>query len=262
METLLSTTDAAEILGVAAASVKRWADAGLLPCVRTAGRHRRFRPGDVAEFRSKLGSTSPGAWVDFLVRGGDAYLVHSRLLSERGVRASWRETVEALLPVIEELGTRWERGDLRIDEEHMASERLARGLSRCAEALPAGDDAPIALLAAPEGEDHTLGLSLAELVLREAGVATRWTGRQTPSQAIEAAIAGGEVGIVVLAASEMRDAKSLARIARKIGSAGLRAGVPVLLGGAGPWPDDAPGTTRITSFPSLAEWVRSQGAST
>ena len=79
----------------------------------------------------------------------------------------------------------------------MASERLARGLSRCAEALPAGDDAPIALLAAPEGEDHTLGLSLAELVLREAGVATRWTGRQTPSLAIEAAIAGGEVGIVV-----------------------------------------------------------------
>lgn len=262
METLLTTTDAARLLAVAPASVKRWADAGLLPCVRTAGRHRRFRPGDIADFRSRLGATSPGGWVDFLVRGGDAHLVHSRLLTERGVRSSWLETAEALLPVVEELGARWQRGELRVDEEHVASDRLARGLSRCAEALPIGDDAPIALLATPEDEDHTLGLSLAEVVLREAGVTTRWTGRQTPCPSIEAAIESGDVGMVVLAASALRDGKSLARTARKVGASGRRAGVPVVLGGAGPWPTDAPGTTRLTTFSALAEWARRQPTST
>ena len=39
------------MLGVSEASVKRWADSGLLPMEKTAGGHRRFRPEDVAAVR-------------------------------------------------------------------------------------------------------------------------------------------------------------------------------------------------------------------
>src|SRR5687767_7156732 len=46
----LTSRQAARLLGASEASVKRWADGGLLPAVRTAGGHRRFRPEDVAAF--------------------------------------------------------------------------------------------------------------------------------------------------------------------------------------------------------------------
>ncbi|MBV9958343.1 MAG: helix-turn-helix domain-containing protein, partial [Acidobacteria bacterium] len=44
----LTSSEAARLLGVSEASVKRWADSGLLPALKTAGGHRRFRPEDVA----------------------------------------------------------------------------------------------------------------------------------------------------------------------------------------------------------------------
>lgn len=43
----LTTKDVADIFGVTAITIARWADAGHLPCIRTLGGHRRFRASDV-----------------------------------------------------------------------------------------------------------------------------------------------------------------------------------------------------------------------
>ena len=45
----LSTQAAARRLGVAPHTLRRWSASGVLPCVRTAGGHRRFRQEDVDE---------------------------------------------------------------------------------------------------------------------------------------------------------------------------------------------------------------------
>ncbi|HEX8456737.1 MAG TPA: B12-binding domain-containing protein [Pyrinomonadaceae bacterium] len=47
----LTSKEAARMLGASEASIKRWADGGLLPSEKTAGGHRRFRPEDVARFK-------------------------------------------------------------------------------------------------------------------------------------------------------------------------------------------------------------------
>lgn len=52
----LSTREAAELLGVGTTSIKRWAEEGTLPCIKTAGGHRRFRRSDVLALRSPKGS--------------------------------------------------------------------------------------------------------------------------------------------------------------------------------------------------------------
>ncbi len=44
---LMTTREAANRLGVGATTVKRWADEGVLACVRTRGGHRRYRYADV-----------------------------------------------------------------------------------------------------------------------------------------------------------------------------------------------------------------------
>ena len=42
-------------LGVAPHTVRRWTAAGLLPCTRTAGGHRRIREEDVDALAQRLG---------------------------------------------------------------------------------------------------------------------------------------------------------------------------------------------------------------
>src|SRR5215207_10536644 len=61
----LTSKEAARVLGVSEASVKRWADSGLLPMEKTAGGHRRFRPEDVAAARR----AGPSAAAEAPLRG-------------------------------------------------------------------------------------------------------------------------------------------------------------------------------------------------
>lgn len=43
----LAASDAAALLGVKPATIREYADAGVLPCRRLPGGHRRFRRSDV-----------------------------------------------------------------------------------------------------------------------------------------------------------------------------------------------------------------------
>ena len=60
MPNLLSTRQVATLLGVGGSSVKRWADRGLLACVKTVGGHRRFDREAVDAFRRVLGRAVAG----------------------------------------------------------------------------------------------------------------------------------------------------------------------------------------------------------
>lgn len=74
MDDLLSTSQAAELLGVSEASVRRWSDRGSIPVQRVGKRReRRFRVADLDRFGrtlSQAGSTRPGAAVEGVLLGG------------------------------------------------------------------------------------------------------------------------------------------------------------------------------------------------
>jgi excisionase family DNA binding protein len=52
--TYYRTSDLARLLGVDESTIKRWADHGEIPCVKTLGGHRRFTQGAVRELTSKM----------------------------------------------------------------------------------------------------------------------------------------------------------------------------------------------------------------
>ena len=54
----LSLGKAARELGVSPATVRRWTTSGFLPCVRTAGGHRRIESDDVEELARAIGDSS------------------------------------------------------------------------------------------------------------------------------------------------------------------------------------------------------------
>ena len=57
-ERTLTASEAASLIGVSIATVRGWADAGLLPSHRTVGGHRRFDPSELKDWLRKRGANA------------------------------------------------------------------------------------------------------------------------------------------------------------------------------------------------------------
>jgi len=258
---MLTTTEAAEVAAVAPSTLKRWADQGLLPFSRTAGGHRRFERLAVERLlREQPASISHGdpvaiSWVRCLV-DGRRHEIDGRLLEARGRLGSWCCVADELAVALAEMGRQWERHGITIAEEHVASDALARALARMGDALPIRIDGPRCLLACAGEDDHTLGLSLAELCLRELGWTPLWLGRRTPVAEVVRVVRTAHVAIVALSASALLgDEHALRAISDEVGSACKERGVGLLLGGAGSWPAQPSFGVRVNSFAALGDYL-------
>jgi len=99
----------------------------------------------------------------------DAAFAHGRVAAIRDV----------VLPVLVEIGARWERAAIGVGHEHFASHLIERRLLALATGWESGNG-PQALLACPSGERHTLGLVCFGLVLAERGWRISYLGADTP----------------------------------------------------------------------------------
>lgn len=257
----LTPAEACELAGVGPTTLKRWADAGVLAHVKTAGGHRRFVRSELERFLSRSrrvgppDTTDPNPWIGKLL-GSLPHEVEGELLFARARLGSWHQVADELGGVLREIGERWSRGELTILDEHIASERLARGLARIGEALPSRPGAPRALLACIEGDEHSLGLGLVELCLRELGWATLWAGARTPIAELERVIGTVEIDLIALSASsQSQEAAALARACSSLARACEARGIALAIGGNGAWPETAAGYERFRDFASFHRYL-------
>lgn len=262
---LLSSAEVARMLGVSAASIKRWADAGVLPCEKTAGLHRRFRRDVVDRFRhasappgdaggTTLGGRDGEAWADDLLDFEQPeYSLVGNLMSARGELGSWWRVADRLGPALTALGRRWQRDQITVADEHRASERFSRVIARVCEWMPTHASPPRCLLAAATGDEHTLGLSLVELCLRERAWAPVWIGRSAPLAHIAEAVARYDVRLVALSASSVPHGSTLRDQAERLGLACSAHGVQLVLGGSGAWPERPVYGSVVRDFGTFSE---------
>jgi excisionase family DNA binding protein len=257
-EDLLTTREAADALGVGTTSIKRWADSGLLQCVKTLGGHRRF-PRSAVE--ALVGQTLPALtsrsgrvldWISLLIGNVPGHQVAEALEAELHERGSWAAVADAMGLVLEEIGRGWARGELSVIEEHLASERLIRGLTRCGENIRLPPTAPACFLLTAENDEHTVGLVLAELSLRELGWRALWAGSRTPVYFACEFVAAGRCEMVGVSASQCsRDAALLADQHQRLAEICDRRAIPLVLGGNGLWPDKPAYGHRLRSCAEL-----------
>jgi MerR family transcriptional regulator, light-induced transcriptional regulator len=138
---------------------------------------------------------------------------------------------EVVLPLLRDIGDRWQDGELSIGQEHFASNvvrgrllALARGWSR--------GIGPLAVLACPPGERHDIPLVAFGLALHSYGWRITFLGADTPIEAV--ATAAESASVAVLAS---RDARLFAAVADEI--AALAARLRVALAGPGATEDAA-----------------------
>lgn len=262
---LLTTQEAAKKAGVGATAVKRWADAGLLPCVRTAGGHRRFEERAVLDFLNSIRRSDDDqlsdveVWLDQLLAAESSHEVEAQLLLLRAKEDTWYRAAEFVGAVLAALGEAYANGAITVLEEHFASERLFRALVSIAESLPVAKTAPTAMMVMVEGDDHVLGLTLVELCFRESGLRTLWAGRFTPAVEIASFLAETSAKLVAASASiYSSDRAALAKWVKKVGAACESAGATLLIGGSGAWPEGQKHCVRIDSFASLHAFIKEE----
>jgi methanogenic corrinoid protein MtbC1 len=104
---------------------------------------------------------------------------------------------QVVLPYLEELGARWQRGDASIAQEHFASSVLQGRLLGLARGWGLGLG-PVAVLACLPGEQHELGLAAFGLALRARGWRIGYFGGNTPLDTVAKAADSLEAQLVVL----------------------------------------------------------------
>ncbi len=102
-----------------------------------------------------------------------------------------------VIPMLVEIGLRWERSELTIAHEHFASHLVERRLLALATGSERGGG-PLALLACPSGERHTLGLLCFGVLLADRGWRIAYLGADIPVDQIAAASASVKPDSVVL----------------------------------------------------------------
>ncbi|MCS7082670.1 MAG: helix-turn-helix domain-containing protein [Bacteroidota bacterium] len=247
----MSTVEVAQLLGVTETTIKRWADAQRIPCIRTPGGHRKFRPEDVLAFAQAHGYPIeqlltrrprirfPRSWDqlrEWLYRQllwGNADAVREQLYSWYSSGLELAALYDELIsPVLERIGQEWASGSLSVAQEHLASNTLSEALQGFRQLTrPASAGLRRAVCAALEQEEHTLGLLMAAHLLELAGFQVDFLGARTPVRDLIGWLSEHKPQLLCLAFVIPLEPERAHRVLRSISLQAQRLGVRVLAGG-------------------------------
>jgi DNA-binding transcriptional MerR regulator len=210
---------AAELCGVPAATLRAWERRYGIPVPRrTASAYRLYTLEDVELIRRMrdlvdegvspaeaarvvLGSPAPVADEHVPIDGLE--LAQGRILAATQrwdapaidlelTRLSMLLDAQTLYervvsPVLTEVGSRWERGELSVGQEHLLSDRLELAVRASLRAVERAEG-PVVLLACVDSEQHVLGLLGAALRFAASGAHTVLLGAMTPAAALGDAV--------------------------------------------------------------------------
>ena len=278
------------MLGVSEASVKRWADSGLLPMEKTAGGHRRFRPEDLAALRragptaaepplQRKGAAPPSreaqtpeldpgreaalAEESFraLLEGGDEELSSLLVSLQLHGQSVGRIADRLLCAAMRRVGDLWHAGELSVAEEHVATRTAVVALQRLQASLqrPPGDEGMRALCCSVEEDFHELPLRLASLTMEACGLAVFNLGMSTPFSALAEAVHRFRPELVCVSSTVLLRLDRAVYEYTGFHKAARRAGAAVVLGGAGFQEEGVrrrlPADLHAESFRQLEEFV-------
>ena len=260
VEKYLTTRQLARLWLVSEATVKRWADAGLLPARRTAGGHRRFLPEEVARFQTERGlgraatataaatrahgggglrrdaaaPAAPHPFFDAIITGRDDEAASLLLEAYLDGVETWRLFDETVAGAMRLVGDLWHRGDVTVAGEHFATRTATRAVERLGVSVRRREGLGLsAVCCAPEGELHELPVLCLQVLLESEGWRVRGLGANTPFFTLADAVERHRPDLVCVSATMEPDPERAAREYAQFAEAAARAGARVALGGQG-----------------------------
>jgi len=259
-KTILSTADVARLFNVTETTVKRWANDGMLKCMKTPGGHRKYEMKHVVEFAQRV-QLEPACALSLSDQDALAQTIQVAILT-RDFAALQRVFIEKALspdkcdlfllfsylyqhqielweiydliiaPGMMEIGERWARGDVKICQEHRASYETLDALAKLQAQIHVKPATGLSVVCAcPGNELHEIGLRCAASLFESEGWLTHYLGARTPFEDIVYAVEELHPTTVCISrtVSFTDDAEREAcdRMLRTV----LASGVTILLGG-------------------------------
>lgn len=216
---LLSSGEAARLVGVHESSIKRWCNTGDLSCLSTGGGHRRialeallafargrglsspllaFAPLEARTYRALLRARAREEYQELVdlvfawLEEGIADLPVRLFLLCRGMGMKVGALFDGVMaPVMHRIGGHWFDGLLAVGTEHRITQVMVDVLHRLRPAdrfIAArqdgggGGSACVALVACSQGTHHELGALMTRVVLEEAGWRVVYLGPDVPDE--------------------------------------------------------------------------------
>jgi excisionase family DNA binding protein len=248
----LTTKEVARLLQVSEATVKRWADDGLLHSSKTAGGHRRFSTQSIASLRREKGiGTAPRLprppkkdraltvsssvrFTELLLRGEEkeaaALLIHAYMEGQSLVALFDKTITEAM----HEVGELWFRGTITVADEHLATRVVLSALQGLrGVVVPAGPTGMKAICCGIDGDLHELPVHLAEIILESEGWDTRNLGPNTPLFSLREMVTQHRPQLVCISARSIADLDRATSEYAQLRKVTARLGALVVIGGEG-----------------------------
>ena len=222
----LTTKDVARLLLVSEATVKRWADDGLLLPKKTVGGHRRFSIQSIARLRREQGiapaAQSPAKRVRKRMVPGSLPSAESFsevLLSDNEAEAA-AQLIDAYLQnhalatlfdttitnAMHRVGDLWFNGTITIADEHLATRVMLSALQKLRGIVVPGQATGLkALSCGIEGDLHELPIHLAEIIFESEGWDTSNLGPNTPLFTLRDMVAQKKPDLVCISARSIVD---------------------------------------------------------
>lgn len=247
----LTTKEVARLLQVSEATVKRWADDGLLHSSKTAGGHRRFSTQSIASLRREKGIgtgpvlpppkkgralslSSPVRLTELLLQGEEkeaaALLIHAYMEGQSLVAMFDKTITEAM----HEVGELWFGGTITIADEHLASRIVLSALQRLRSVVvPAEPTGMKAICCGIDGDLHELPVHLAEVILETEGWDARNLGPNTPLFSLREMVAQQRPQLVCISARSIADLDRATSEYAQLRKVTAKLGAAIVIGGEG-----------------------------
>ncbi len=257
MDSQLTTRQIADALQVSESSVKRWCDRGVIPTIRTAGGHRRIPLTAFMLYLERTNQEVAASLITKLSRQPDTTSEDSPEQDER-LREQFRASLEAgdeerareamtaflsreesiaaladdlIARTFAEIGRRWQCGDVEVYQERRSCGICSNVLNEIRRLMPKQfPGAPLAMAAAPEGDQYSLPTQIIDLVLRECGWTSMNLGSNLPLESIAVAVKTHRPKLLCLSISHIDDEATFVERYREF-QASLPSGVCLVLGG-------------------------------
>lgn len=252
----------AQLTGINAATLRAWERRyGLLSPRRSAAGYRLYTDEDVATLarvkrlmdeglaigeavervRRHSAPLPAGADEDRLAAARAEILEGLLALDRPRAQAAWervaglpapRQVDEALMPVLREVGCRWEAGETGVAEEHFATAFAREKLLAMVEARAGAASGPLAVLAGLPGERHEIGLLGAAVHLLDAGWRVIYLGLEVPLDELARVLEQRRPALLAISVLRPTEREEFQRVLAALGER-TPAGMDVVVGGGG-----------------------------
>jgi methanogenic corrinoid protein MtbC1 len=222
----LTTRDVAGLLLVSEATVKRWADDGLLLSQKTAGGHRRFSIQSIARLRREQGITpiaqspSKRATKEMVPAGLPSAESFSEVLLSDNEAEAAAQLIDAYLQnhalatlfdttitnAMHRVGDLWFNGTITIADEHLATRVMLSALQKLRGIVVPGQATGLkAVGCGIEGDLHELPTHMAEIIFESEGWEISNLGPNTPLFTLRDMVAQKKPDLVCVSARSIVD---------------------------------------------------------